>query len=108
MKRDYYDVLEVSRGAGAEDLKKAYRRLAVKYHPDKNKNEGSKDMLPEPLVIEYNRRINEGLKIEANDLLVPVGKWRWGYLFNDRRIDDSQEPWLVLDCAYSEEIGLEI
>ena len=73
-----------------------------------DKNEGSKDMLPEPLVIEYNRRINEGLKIEANDLLVPVGKWRWGYLFNDRRIDDSQEPWLVLDCAYSEEIGLEI
>src|SRR5436190_173097 len=34
MKRDYYDVLGVSRSAGAEDLKKAYRRLALKYRLD--------------------------------------------------------------------------
>ncbi len=57
-KRDYYDVLEVPRNASKDEMKKAYRRLARKYHPDVNKETEASERFKE---------INEAYEVLSDD-----------------------------------------
>src|SRR6266516_992870 len=57
-KRDYYDVLGVQKGAGKDEIKSAYRKLALQYHPDRNKS---------PEATERFKEISEAYAILSDD-----------------------------------------
>ena len=64
-KRDYYEILGVSKDASSQDIKKAYRKLARKYHPDHNKEDGSDEKFRE--VQEAYEALSDESKRKAYD-----------------------------------------
>ncbi len=79
-KRDYYAVLGLEKGASEEELKKAYRRLAVKFHPDKN---------PGDKVAEENfKELGEAYEV-LNDPQKRAAYDQYGHAAFDRRASGS-------------------
>jgi len=79
--RDYYQILGVTRDASAEDIKKAYRRLARKYHPDVSKETGAEERFKE--VAEAYEVLRDSEKRAAYDQL--GNNWKAGQEFRPRR-----------------------
>jgi curved DNA-binding protein len=75
--KDYYKILGVSRDASTEDIKRAYRKLARQYHPDKNKAKGAEDKFKE--ANEANEVLSDPKKRRAYDQL--GANWKAGQSF---------------------------
>ena len=89
MKRDYYEVLGVSRGADADEIKKAYRKLARQYHPDVNKAPDAEEKFKEV------KEAYERAKSEAKAAFVRAG---WGIQLAERD-GHTITPWIVTSCS---------
>ena len=102
MSKDYYNVLGLEKGASKEEIKRAFRKLARKYHPDVNPDEGKSG--------EKFKEINEAYSILSDDKKrVKVAKlWSRRYNASFERQDincdgcKSQTGWLFKYCRTCE------
>jgi len=88
-KRDYYEILGVSRDASKEEIKNVYRKLALQYHPDRNKSPGAEEKFKEiseayavlsddEKRIQYDRFGHAGIE----------GRYTWDDIFRDVDFDE--------------------
>jgi molecular chaperone DnaJ len=134
IKKDYYEILGISRNAASDEVKKAYRQLALKFHPDRNPdNKDAEDKFKEAaeaysVLIDpekrsvYDRLGHEGLRGEGfggftgfnssifedfEDILGNFFNFGFGDLFGTRQRTRSHYPQRGRDLALEYEVTLE-
>jgi len=65
--RDYYDILGVGRGVGEEDIRRAFRKKAMEFHPDRNKSPDAEEKFKE---------INEAYQVLSDFAVRPIRESR--------------------------------
>lgn len=73
MGKDYYKILGIQSGANEEEIKKAYRRMALKFHPDKNKDPNAEEKFKE--IAEAYEVLSDPKKKAIYDQYGEDGKW---------------------------------
>ena len=124
-KRDYYDVLGVAKNASDDDIKKAYRKLAMKYHPDRNQGDEAKkaeekfkevkeayEILSEPQKrAAYDQYGHAGVDPSMGRGPGPEGfggfAEAFGDIFGGGRRSGGQQIYRGADLSYAMEITLE-
>lgn len=88
-KRDYYDVLGVSKSAAADEIKKAYRKMALKYHPDKNPGDNAAEESFKEAAEAYEILSNENKKARYDQYgHAGMGNGGYGGGGNNMSMDD--------------------
>ena len=77
-KRDYYEILEVSKSASAEEIKKAYRKKAIQYHPDKNPGDHTAEEKFKEAAEAYEVLSDENKRARYDQLGDSYSNWQQG------------------------------
>ena len=89
-KRDYYDVLGINKSSTADQIKSAYRKLAVKYHPDKNPDNKSAEDKGEPIRV-Y-------LAIKYGNIFEPIYKYSGSHTIDKYLLSNDLFTYLKDSC----------